>query len=364
MTLRQAQGERAFDSLPRHEIALVLDGKAYLGWTALAIDRGIDTLTGSFELELTAKEKTGLPDFPVKAGDACEVALGGKALITGYVDAVSRSLAAEDRTLRVTGRDKAADLVDCSALNQPGSWRNAKLETIAKELAQPFGIALKFTGDTGGALKRFAIQPGETAWAAIERVARYRGLIAFSDGQGGVTVGNPDSGRRAGRIAQGLNLLSIESGDNQAERFSVYVLKGQASGDDETNGKAVAQIKGEARDSGVKRHRPLLIVGEEQSDAASLEKRAKWEAVTRAARGETHSVSVPGWFGGDDVGSAAGPVWEPGARAELDVPSHKLSGDRLIERVRLVRDDGGTRSELTLVPPEAWTQLAEPEPKT
>ena len=348
-------------SLPRHEVALVIAGSAYLGWTAVSIDRGIDSLVGSFSLELTSREATGAAEFPIAPGDACQIVLGGKVLITGYIDRRSRALSADNRSLRVSGRDKACDLVDCSALNKPGSWRNVSLAQIARELAAPFGVTIAVSGDSSKPIPRFALQQGETAWAAIERLARYRGLIAFSDGAGGVKIGNPaighDSGARTGQIREGNNLVSIEQEDDQSEQFSNYVVKGQASGNDQHNGKAVAQIKGEARDAGVIRYRPLLIIGEEQSDKASLVKRAAWEAKVRKGRASTITAVVPGWFAGS--GSASGPVWEPGAHASCDVPSHGLSGDQLIERVRLIRDADGTRTELTLVPPEAWAQLAD-----
>lgn len=345
-----------FDALPRHDVALVIGGRAWTGWTGVSIDRGIDSLCGSFRLEMTAREKTGLPPVTFQPGDAAQVVLGGKPLITGYADAREWGIEAEAVRLAISGRDKAADLIDCSALNKPGSWRGAKLEAIASELAAPFGVPISFRADTGKPLARFALQQGETAWAAIERLARYRGLILFSDGLGGVVVGNPDSGLRAGRIAEGDNALSIDERRDDSQRFSQYVIKGQASGSDERNGAAVAQVKGEARDAGVARYRPMLVIGEEQSDQDSLKKRAEWEAVTRAARAQTVTAQLPGWFA-----VAGGAVWEPGARAELVSETLGLSGDRLIERVSLTRDSEGTRTTLTLVPPEAWTQLAEKE---
>lgn len=351
----------AFAALPRHDVALVVAGQAYTGWTALTIELGIDRLVGTFALELASRERTGADDWQIAAGDECQIVLGGQALITGYVDSVTRTLDSDQRSLAIAGRDKACDLVDCAALNKPGSWRVVKLEKIAAELAAPFGVAITFTGDSGKPLSRFALQQGETAWAAIERAARYRGLIAFSDGRGGVVVGNPDSGQRSGRIAEGQNLLSISLDTDNSERFSQYVVKGQASGSDQRHGKVVAQIKGEASDAGIKRYRPMLVVGEEQSDAASLKKRADWEATVRAARAEKITARVPGWFAGN--GSANGPVWQPGARAECAVPSVKLAGDRLIESLRLSRDADGTRTELVLVPPAAWTQLAQNEKK-
>lgn len=349
-------------ALPPHEIALLLSGSAYLGWTEIEIDRGIDAACGTFDLQLTAREGTGLPEFPIRAGSACQIVLGGKPLITGYVDRVSRRIDKETRSLQVSGRDKACDLVDCSALNSPGSWRNARLEVIARALAEPFGVALTFTADTGKPLARFALQPGETAFAAIERLCRYRGLIAFSDGNGGLTIGNPAAGAigaaRCGAVTEGDNLLSLESEHDLSQVYSSYVIKGQASGSDKAHGKPVAQVKGEAADAAMPRPRSLLIVGEEQSDAKSLATRAKWEAQTRAARALRHTASVPGWF-------ASGEVWQPGSRTRLTAPSHAADTDLLIERVRLMRSsEGGTTSELTLVPAEAWAQLAEEEPRT
>ncbi len=346
----------ANSTLPPHEIALVLDGQAYLGWTEIAIDRGIDTLVGSFDLALTAKERTGIEDWPLRSGKACEIRLGGQTLISGWIDRVERSLDAGDRNVRVTGRDKAADLVDCSAANVPGSWRNLKLDAIAQEIAAPFGVELEIVGDTGKALTRFALQQGETAWAALERMARYRGLILFSLGDGRVRIGNPDSGARSGRLAEGANLKSIESFIDVSERFSAYIVKGQASGDDRRHGKAVAQVSGGAKDDAITRYRPLIVVGEEQSDGANLKQRAQWEKTTRKGRGAGVRAVVPGWF------ADGGVVWQPGARAECISRSAAVGGEWLIERVLLSRsNDQGTTCELTLVPPDAWAQLAESE---
>lgn len=349
-------------SISRDTVQLVIGSAAYVGWTALAIDIGIDSLCGGFDLELTSRERTGAPAFPIAAGMACSVVLGGTPLVTGWIDRVGRALDPESRTISVAGRDKACDLVDCSAMNSPGSWRNATLQTIAAELARPFGVTLTITGDAGKPFARFAIQPGETAFAAIERLCRYRGLIAWSDGRGGVTIGNPDSGQRIGRITEGRNLKALSSEEDASGRFSSYLVKGQASGDDRRNGKTVAQVKGAAEDPAITRYRPLLVIGEEQSDAASLERRAKWEAQTRAGRAERHTAIVQGWFA--DEGLTAGPVWRAGARTRLEAPSHGIARDLLIERVRLSLDEGGTQSELTLVPPEAWAQLPEAEARS
>lgn len=345
-------------TLPDHEVQLEVGGIAYGGWTSVDITRSIAQMTGEFSLRLAAKERTGAEDWRIADGAECRLSLNGTALITGYIDSVTRYVSSDERGIDIRGRDRTADLVDCSAVHTPGSWRGRKLEQIAKELIEPFGIELKIVGDTGAPFKKFALQQGETVFAAIERMARYRGLVAWSTGDGTLTIGNPDNGLRIGLLVEGDNVLDAFGRREQADRYSDYIVKGQASGDDERNGRTVAQVKGEAKDPAVARYRPLLIVGEEQSDRAALTRRAEWEAAVRSGQSTPAQITIAGWL------THTGQPFFHGARAYCEVPSADIEGDLLIETVRFVRDaESGTVAIFDLVPPEAWTQLAEPEPK-
>ena len=344
-------------TLPDHTVQLLVDGTAYSGWTTIDIERGIDQMTGTFALRLAARERTGAEGWPIREGAQCRVMLAGVPLITGYIDSLTRFVGPEERGIDVRGRDRTADLVDCSALNTPGSWRGRKLEQIAAELVQPFGIAIASPTNTGAPFTRFALQQGETVFAAIERMCRYRGLVAWSAGDGMLMIGNPDCGQSIGRLAEGENVIFASRTSTVSDRFSDYIVKGQAAGSDERSGAAVAQVQGEAFDPAITRYRPMLIVGEEQSDRASLKKRAEWEAAVRSGRSQPVQITVPGWL------TADGRPFAHGMRAECDVPSAGISGSLLIERLSFSRDaQGGTVTNFDLVPPEAWTQLAEPEP--
>ncbi len=345
-------------TLPDHVVELQVDGTAYSGWTTVSIERGIDQMTGTFSLRLAARERTGAEDWPIREGAKCRVVLAGAPLITGYIDSLTRFVGPDERGIDVRGRDRTADLVDCSAIHKPGSWRGRKLEQIAAELVKPFGIAIELSGDTGAAFTKFALQQGETVFAAIERMCRYRGLVAWSAGDGVLRIGNPDSGASIGRLAEGENVISASLTGTTSDRFSDYIVKGQAAGNDQRSGAAVAQVKGEAKDPAIVRYRPLLIIGEEQSDQASLKKRAGWEAAVRSGRSQQAQITVPGWL------TADGKPFAHGMRADCDVPSAGIAGQLLIERLSFSRDaEGGTVTTFDLVPPEAWTQLAEPEPK-
>jgi prophage tail gpP-like protein len=345
-------------TLPDHNVQLLVGGVAYSGWTSVEIERGIDQMAGTFSLRLAAKERTGAEDWPISEGAECRVVLAGEPLITGYIDSITSFLGPDERGVGVRGRDRTADLVDCAAIHSTGSWTGRKLEQIAAELIQPFGITLELAGDTGAPFRKFALQQGETVFAAIERMCRYRGLVAWSAGDGLLRIGNPDGGTSIGRLVEGENVIFANGTRDLSDRFSDYIVKGQASGSDERSGAAVAQVRGEASDPEITRYRPMLVIGEEQSDPASLAQRARWEAAVRSGRGRPAQITIPGWL------TQGGKPFQHGMRADCDVPGARLAGQMLIERVRFTRDsDGGTVSTFDLVPPEAWTQLAEPEPK-
>jgi prophage tail gpP-like protein len=337
-------------------VTLTVGGEIHGGWKTVLIDSGIDTLAAQFTVSL-ADRWPGKPErFALKAGAEAIVKIGADVVISGFIDRLDTSLDANTHPISISGRSRAADLIDCSAVATPGSWRGRKLEEIAAELAKPFGITVTGEVATGAPFKVFALQQGETVFAAIERMLKMRGLLAVSGVDGNVRIVSPDAGKaQAVKLREGRELLNFSASHDVSDRFSDYLVKGQAAGDDNANGKAVAHIKGDARDPGVTRHRPLLIVAEEQGDIATLRKRAAWEATVRAAKAQTVSVEINGWRRPD------GKLWAGLDRVDLDAPSALIGGVLLVADVRFELDDRGRRTTLSLARPEAYSQLAIPE---
>jgi prophage tail gpP-like protein len=255
----------------------------------------------------------------------------------------------------VAGRSRAGDLVDCSAVHKPGSWRGRRIEQIAAELAKPFGIAVSAKASTGAVLRSFALQPGETVADAIGRMLQMRGLLAISDEKGQLQILTPDSGIQVGRVEQGKHPYRLTGRHSVRDRFSTYIVKGQAAGDDERNGKAVAAPSAEAKDAAVARYRPLIVIAEDQADGATAKQRAVWEATVRAGRSQEATVEVPGWR------APSGKLWQRVDRVELVAPAAWMDEELMIAGVRFVLDEQGRRTDLRLVRKEAYTQLAVPE---
>jgi prophage tail gpP-like protein len=342
------------------EIVLTVAGRAHRGWTRAEVQTGIDSAADQFTLELTERYP-GQPERQViAAGAEATIAVGGEPLIGGYIDRITVSLSGEDRILTITGRSKAADLIDCSAVATPGSWRNRSLEAIAAEIAQPFGISVTAKASTAPVFKAFAIEPGETAYAAIERMCKLRGLLPISDAQGNLTITRPEPLGDPIELKQGVDILAIDASHDVSERFSEYRIKGQARGDDDANGRAVAHAKGSASDPGVTRMRPLLVVADGNIDSAAAKRRAEWEASVRAARAQSIVVTRAGWRESGDGRSGA--LWAKARRVRIDAEAVFVQGEMLVANVAfMIANETGRTVALTCANPKAYAPEPVPE---
>lgn len=331
-------------------VTLLVDGFVYGGWTKVQIEFALDAISGRFSLELTAREATGMPRWPLAAGQTCEVRVDGVTIITGRIDVFAPSVDAEQAGIVVTGRDRAAVLEDASAVHRPGHWRDTPMRRIFTELTQPFDIDLAFDDDVDAdrPLRKFALQQGESVWSALERLLRLRGAIAWSQSDGSVRIGTPHDSRILGALIEGENIKAMAARHDISQRFSEYIVKGQSAGGDDRNGDAVTGPMGKASDPAIGWHRPLIIIAEDQADKASLERRAIWESVVRAARGQEANITVPGWR------NIVGALWTIGDQATVRAPAIAIDSDMLITGLVFERGPDGTLTTLTLQPPEAW----------
>jgi prophage tail gpP-like protein len=327
------------------QIVLKLGTTEWRGWSEISVERGIEQLCSSFSL-------VGLDRWPggqrgVRTGAACTLSLDGQTVITGWVDGVGASLNANQSAIRITGRDKAADLVDCSVVGR-SQWRNRSLAQIASDIAQPFGVVVRDEANTQP-IRSVNVQEGESAFELIDRLAKHAGVLVVSDGQGGLRIIKQGAiGQRLGSIVEGQNLIEFSLDTDWRERFSQYIVKGQGTAaDDQTDTATVGQLKAVETDLEVDRYRPLVVIAEEAGQA--LERRAAWEARVRRGRSSRGALRTNDW------GPEAGKLWTPGDLVYIDSPSVGFTGWLLIAQVQYRLDArGGLSSQLSLVDEDAF----------
>lgn len=336
------------------EVKLRINNLEYGGWKSVHISRGIEQIAGAFDLSVSDRWPGQDVARPIRPGDACTVLVDDVVVITGHVDDVSQFFDDKNHDLRIAGRDKTGDLVDCSAVYGSGEWVNRTILQIAGDLCGPFGISASADVDYGAAFPKWNIQESESVFECLARAARIRGLLLTSDGVGGLLITRASTDKVNAGLVEGENLLSGSGEFSWRDRFSSYTVKGQNCGDDHTTTAQNAGPKSDASDQAVTRYRPLIVIAEDQADAARLKDRAIWESTVRAGQAARAIVSVQGW-------SHKNGLWEPNKLVRVVSPSLNVDQDLLIVSVIFSLDESGTITDLDLCDRRAFELMGLPE---
>lgn len=338
------------------EAALIINGMSYGGWTGISVTRDIERMSGAFQLDLTDKWPGIEEKRAVKPGFKCQLMLDNEPLVTGHLDTVDMSISAGDHTLTAVGRDKTADLIDCTAHHLTGEWRDTSLIQIARDLCQPFGIvAFSLIAAANEPIKLFKLEESETAFSAIERLCRIQGLLATSSTDGNVVLTQSEEAVELSnplRTGKNATVLSANARFDHAQRFSKITVKGQDGGDDFSDPADATEPAANTIDNLITRYRPLTVLAEEQVDAKACQTRADWEVSVRRGRSRILTATVQGWHHADDL-------WRPLTKVPCEIPEINLNGMMLISAVTYSKSaDAGTTATLTLSDPDAFSVIS------
>lgn len=323
---------------------LKVDGQVFEGWHSIRVTRSMERLAGDFELEFSEAWPRRELDT-IAAGKACQVFLDDEPVITGYIDDEEPTYDDRSHGVRVAGRDRTADLVDCSAIYKSGQWRGATLERIARDLCEPFGIEVRAEVSVGAAFPSHKADPGETVFEVLEKAARQRGVLLTSNAAGDLVITRAAQGAPVAELIEGRNILAAHAQFSWRERFRDYTVLGQHKGDDSLPPDLTAQAKSTSHDAGVTRYRPLVVLAE---TGAGTRERANWERSVRAGRARRATISVEGWR------HAGGDLWQPNTTVRVRSPWIKIDGELLVCACTYSLDDRGARTELTVTPRDAF----------
>lgn len=340
--------------MSNEEVTLTVGGVRYGGWKSVRVTRSIESIAGSFALDVSDRWGAMEQPWPILEEDECRVEIDGRVVIDGYVDKRGLSASKDARTLSYSGRDRTGALVDCSAILDSWTHKLVDVAAFARMVAAPFGVRVSVQpGLRLATVPKVVISPGDTAFEAIKRVAGDDGVLLVSDGAGGILITRSGS-TRATALVEGENILTASVDYDASDRFSHYVVSSQPVGTDHAFGDATRVLNG-ATDAGVRRaHRVLVIRPDKGYSDTDARRRADWEARIRAARATKVTITVLGWKQPD------GELWPLNALTRVVAPKLvDVDGDMLITQIEHSIGDGGRITQLSLVRPDAFT----PEPK-
>ena len=188
------------------EIRLIVGGYECKEWDDVTIDSQVDVPADAFSFALYNPPLGHLPEA-IKAGTTAEIYYGEELILTGIIDTLKESISRAGRTLQLSGRDLAGQLIDCSV--PINNSRQITLSTLIQDyvLASPLGTVIHgFRVQDDAWLKnKITVEPGESLYDAITKAAQVTGQFVWMDEQGVMNIGHPFA--QPQQPSQTLNLM-------------------------------------------------------------------------------------------------------------------------------------------------------------
>lgn len=355
---------------PADDLTLLIGGRAYAGWMKARLARGIDRFCADFDVEVSERWQGQNAPWQIQPFQACQIRIGSDTVLTGYVEAYKPRFDARMHRVRICGRSRTCDLVECTPDIPSGQYRGYTLEAICRGVCALFGISVVVNTDATMVVADATIERCETAYTFLERLGRLAGVLMTDDADGNLVLCGVGATRASGALVQGQNILRAEADLDVRRRFSDYIVKGQTG---ETAGSGAGGIyrdlagpgpvigpsatgpvncglRAVAHDGSVPRYRPHVTLAESQLGAAQMQQRANWQMHYAFGRATKARIEVAGWRQPD------GTLWRENQIVPVTAPWLQVDQDLLVVGVDYRIDEHeGRVTTLSVGPVEGYT---------
>lgn len=332
-------------------VVVRVGGKEHKDWLSYDIDSDFLIPADAFNFETNlAESQPALADYSALS---CEVVINNQVVMTGIIGQQKERIRKGDRTIHFSGRDLAGLLVDCSVpqLNFQGLTILAAAQKIAAPWPEIKKVELK--AEKNPVLEKIDIEPSNTAWQTLIKLANSVGLHAWMEPDGTLVVGGADySSPPVATLCHSLtdtrrNVQSIEIEYSTENRYSEVTFLGQSRTNHQSKSKH--DLKWVYKDPSMTLHKPKTVVIHNAQNLEQLQKHAKKKLADWRLEGFTLTIKVP------DHKTQAGILWQPGQRVHVIDEEQGIDAIFFLmgRRFTLSRH-GGTCTELRLKEDGVW----------
>jgi prophage tail gpP-like protein len=331
------------------ETAISIRGERFRFWSSVSITRNIDSVdTVVLQAPFDPTDPIRREIFRPYSYAEASVDVGGSRVFTGTVLDPTPDDNPSGNIVSLSAYSRPGVLMDCTAPDSmyPLQKDNVKLDVIARELCEPFGIRVVFEASAGAAFERVVCGTTRKIYTFLADLAKQRSLILGSNTEGdlvfrqSVVSGNP-----VARLFESEPpLVSVKPAFSSQDMFShVTGLEPMIVGL-----QGASYTERNSLLSGVLRPRVLEVTdGEEGAVQAAVQA----EAGRMYGNAFDYVVEVATWFDQNDA------LWEPNTLVELTAPRAFVYNpyQMLVKSVRFDRDEDSERATLVLTVPEAYS---------
>ncbi len=285
----------------------------------------------------------------IKPGDECSIKFAGELFLTGVVNCRNAHYNAVQHNVLLSGKSTAGRISDMSCSMKDiggGQFRNQKWKAIADKVLEKVG-GVEMRGSTELSEKPIddaQVNPSETTFNFLGRLARSRGITLFDDEHGKlIALAEPDSGG-GGSLVEGRNIQSATCRIEDTTIFPTTISYGQINGSDTYWGRRAAQGAAHADNPDVKGYKPYLLLGDRRMTTQESVGRLDYENLWIHNENISADIVVYGWQ------ADGGSLWKVGGEVTVDSPMLMLKTKLYIQRVVFTQDnEQGSLSNLHLV---------------
>lgn len=335
-----------------NEVVVRVGGKEHKDWLSYDIDSDFLIPADAFSFVTNVSQNQGLlADY---SSLQCEVLINQQLVMTGIIGHQNEVIDKNNHSISFNGRDLAGLLVDCSVaqINVKGMNVLSAAQKIVKPWPQIKNVVLK--AEKNPVLDKIDIQPGETAWQALSKIAYKAGLHVWLEPDGTLVVGGADySSQPVASLCHSKNdnrrnIQSIEIEYSTENRYSEVTFLGQSHTRYANSSKH--DLKWVYKDETMTLYKPKTVVIGDAENLEQLKVQAKKMLSDWRLEGFTLTVTVA------DHKTQNGVLWKPGQRV------HVIDEDQQIDAIFFIMGrrfslsrSGGTMTELRLKEDGIWT---------
>ena len=298
------------------KLELKVNGRKYKGWENVSITKSMTSLTDTFSMNIFKGNIINILD-----DDIIQILIDDKLFLTGYLDNINLGIGDTKQPLRLTGRSKALDLIDCNIFENK-QYNNLNIKQIINDLIKPFGLTVTTTLELEPLLS-FDTKIGETYFNAINRLCKQTNTLPTSKKDGNIEI-IKNTEIKSSIVLKDSDFKSLDYPRKLNKRFSEYTFKKEGIVTDVTDGNL--------KDDTVKRFRPFVAVNTEDKTNEDL---AKWQF----NHNQAESISL----------RAVVKNWDLEVNTIVKIETEVVSASFLIKDIIYTKSDSGTISSITFV---------------
>lgn len=335
-----------------NEVVVRIGGKEHKDWLSYDIDSDFLIPADAFSFETNVSQDQGvLADY---SSLQCEVLINNQLIMTGIIGHQNEMVDKSNHSITFNGRDLAGLLVDCSVkqINIKGMNVLAAAQKIAEPWKQIKKVILK--AEKNPVLDKVDIEPGETAWQALSKIAYKAGLHVWLEPDGTLVIGGADYSSPPvatlchSKYDNRRNIQNIQIEYNTENRYSEVTFLGQSHTRFADSSKH--DLKWVYKDETMTLYKPKTVVIGDAENLEQLKVQAKKMLSDWRLEGFSLTITVA------DHKTQDGVLWQPGQRVHVIDEDQQIDAIFfLMGRRFFLNRNGGTLTELRLKEDGIWT---------